>query len=86
MSDPITREQFVERIVRDALKPHAAALPEWAVEEMRRTLELLLESHPVAATLVDRARPRAIPDESAARPKDDGDEAGEELAQRRRGA
>jgi len=69
MGDAVDREVFVEQTVTESLAPYEQLLPDWAREEMAQLLALALDTHPVAATLVDRARPRKAPERSGEQPK-----------------
>jgi hypothetical protein len=78
MGDALEREDFVEDTIQQTLEPYAPRLPGGAVEEMRDFLSLVLDTHPVGATLVDRARPRRAPEKSGDQPKEKSDAAEEE--------
>ena len=73
MDDATDRETFVKQVVDDSLAPYAELLPAHALDEMQALLSLVLDTHPVGATLVDRARPRKAPEQSGEQPKDGAD-------------
>jgi hypothetical protein len=65
---------------------YAALLPEDIALEIRGFLEDVLTTHPVGATLVERARPRVAPERSGEVAKDGSEESEEGVVRRRGGA
>lgn len=70
MVDSPSRDAFVDALVARSLAPYQGAAPKWLLREMEYMIRLLAEAHPHVSVLVDRARPRAAPDESETRRKD----------------
>jgi hypothetical protein len=67
MSDE-PEDPFLEELLDEVLAVHAD-LPEDIRAEMRLTLRLIATTHPIGATIVDRARPRKAPLKSGDQPK-----------------
>ena len=67
MSDDSHKDPFLDALLDEALAPHDDLPPE-ILAEMRWMLELLATTHPVSKAIVDRARPREIPDRSGDQP------------------
>ncbi|MEM1034334.1 MAG: hypothetical protein AAGN82_28620 [Myxococcota bacterium] len=65
-----SRDAFVDAMVDEVISEWEGEMPAWFLEEMRDQLIMMCEAHPVAASLVDGARPRAVPDRSATQPVD----------------
>jgi hypothetical protein len=86
MQDPNDRESnpIVLECVEDALAPYRDLLPPELLSEFGETLEAVLTSHPLAAPVVERLRPRAVPSHSGeqqrsgAEPAEDGKASGTE--------
>ena len=56
-------DPFLASLLDEVLAEHADLPPE-ALAEMRWILELAAKTHPTASTIVNRARPRAVPQRS----------------------
>src|SRR5262245_25009030 len=68
-------DPFLEATVAAAVDRFEGVVPAALVAEMRASLGDGLSTHPVGATLLDRARRRAVPDQSGDQAKGDADEA-----------
>ena len=55
---------IVTECIEDALAPYQDLLPPEMLEGFAQTLDLFLTTHPVAAPMVARLRPRPAPDTS----------------------
>ncbi len=64
------RERYLEQVVQEALEAYEGVVPDEVREQMRAFLSDALATHPVGATLLDRARPRQAPDRSGDQAKD----------------
>jgi hypothetical protein len=67
-------DPLVEAFVQQVMAPYAACLPPEAAAELREVLEVVLETHPGVAPVVDRLRRLRPPARSGARPKRGGGE------------
>lgn len=67
-----TRDEFLDETINEVLEPWKEFMPPWFIEEMGTYLRAMGDAHPVAASLVDRARPRQVPDRSGAQSLENG--------------
>lgn len=76
MSEPAGDDDTLERCLQELLEQYEGVVPPELMAEMQAFLGDALATHPVAATLLDRVRPRAVPFQSgdAAKPGVDPDE------------
>ncbi|MEM6792323.1 MAG: hypothetical protein AAF715_32720 [Myxococcota bacterium] len=63
-----SRDEFVDAMVNKVIAEWEGEMPPWFLQEMREQLTMMCDAHPVAAALVDGARPRAVPEQSATQP------------------
>jgi hypothetical protein len=69
--DPDDGDPILEARVAHAVAPYAALLPAEDLEALRALTRRFLATHPVAAPLVDRLRPRPTPAASGETPRKD---------------
>lgn len=69
--DPDDPDPLLEARVEHAVAPYAGLLPDEDLEALRDLTRCFLTTHPAASRLLDRLRPRAVPDASGESPKRD---------------
>src|SRR5262245_16816174 len=69
---PQPEDPILEARIQHALKPYAHMLTPAALAEARRTLTLVLTTHPVAVRLMNRLRERSTPGSSGVAPTSAG--------------
>ena len=72
-SEPDDGDPILEARVAHAIGPYAGLLPDDDLEALRDMTRRFLATHPVAAPLLDRLRPRAIPKASGETERRDTD-------------
>jgi hypothetical protein len=66
-------DPFLAAAIAAAVDRYQGVVPAPLLAEMRAFLGDVLSTHPVGATLLDRARPRAVPEQSGDQAKGEAD-------------
>jgi hypothetical protein len=78
---PEEQDPYLQQVLDETLAAYEGVVPPEMLRKMRLFLGDVLSTHPVGATLLDRARPRAVPYRSGDQAKDGAEPAAKKKAE-----